>query len=101
MIYKLIVPGPIEDVDQVRILEWHGQEGHSLEEGELVIELETHKALVEVRAGRPGILRTTLCEEGDWVSIGQPLAILSDGPDETLPQSAEDLATMELTFEIS
>lgn len=100
MIYKLLVPGPIEDVEQVRVLEWHGQPGRQFEAGELVVELETHKALIEVRAGQAGLLRTVLCEEGSWVGLGKPLALLSDLPDEVLPEALDDLADMALAFEI-
>lgn len=57
MIYLLAVPGPIEDVEEVRVLEWHGEPGHAFAAGDLIVELETHKALVEVRAGQPGVMR--------------------------------------------
>ena len=101
MIYKLLVPGPIEDVEQVRVLEWHGGEGQAFAEGELVVELETHKALVEVRAGQAGILRSVISQEGDWVDIGSPLGLLSDKADEPVPESLEELAEMALSFEVS
>ena len=37
MIYTLTVPGPIEDVEEVRVLEWHGQPGRAFAVGELVV----------------------------------------------------------------
>jgi pyruvate/2-oxoglutarate dehydrogenase complex dihydrolipoamide acyltransferase (E2) component len=101
MIYTLTVPGPIEDVEEVRVLEWHGAVGHAFAVGELVVELETHKALVEVRAGQPGTLRQIVCAEGDWQVLGAPLAVLSDGADEPLPSSPDGLATMAVDFEVS
>jgi pyruvate/2-oxoglutarate dehydrogenase complex dihydrolipoamide acyltransferase (E2) component len=101
MIYSLAVPGPIEDVEEVRVLEWHGDVGHSFQVGELIVELETHKALVEVRAGRPGVLRQILCAEGDWQALGQPLALLSDEPAEALPEAPEGLAAMTVEFEVT
>lgn len=101
MIYKLLVPGPIEDVEQVRVLEWHAEVGEACEVGQLVVELETHKALVEVRADQPGILRAILSPAGNWVAIGKPLALLSDTPDEPLPESLDELAEMALAFEVS
>ncbi len=101
MIYTLTVPGPIEDVDEVRVLEWHGPVGHRFAVGELIVELETHKALVEVRAGQAGILRQIVCAEGDWQAIGQPLAVLSDQPQEPLPASSEGLEMMAVEFEVS
>ena len=101
MIYKLCVPGPIEDVQEVRVLEWHGQAGRAFEPGEMIVELETHKAVVEVRAGQPGILRAVLCPEGDWRKLGAPLGVFSDGPDETLPADADALANWPVAFEVS
>jgi pyruvate/2-oxoglutarate dehydrogenase complex dihydrolipoamide acyltransferase (E2) component len=101
MIYTLTVPGPIEDVEEVRVLEWHGTIGQAFSIGDLVVELETHKALVEVRAGQPGSLRQIICAEGDWQALGAPLAVLSDGADEALPASPDGLATMAVDFEVS
>lgn len=100
MIYSLSVPGPIEDVAELRVLQWHGAPGHGFAAGELVVELETHKAVVEVRAGHAGVLREILCPEGDWQEVGRTLALLSDGPDEPLPESGAPLAAMTVNFEI-
>jgi pyruvate/2-oxoglutarate dehydrogenase complex dihydrolipoamide acyltransferase (E2) component len=101
MIYTLVVPGPIEDVEEVRVLEWHGAPGRAFAVGELVVELETHKALVEVRAGQPGVLRRLLSEAGDWQAVGEPLALLSEDADEALPDTVEGLAAMAVAFEVS
>jgi pyruvate/2-oxoglutarate dehydrogenase complex dihydrolipoamide acyltransferase (E2) component len=100
MIYSLIVPGPIEDVEELRVLEWSGAVGRSYKPGDLIVELETHKAVVEVRAGQPGILRAILCSPGDWEKIGRPLAVLSDTPDEAIPTSLEEVEACKVDFEI-
>ena len=101
MLYQLAVPGPIEDVEELRVLEWHGAPGDSFAAGDLVVELETHKAVVEVRAARPGILRAILAPPGDWQQLGNPLAIVSDEPDEPLPSGAGDLAPLLVEFEVT
>jgi pyruvate/2-oxoglutarate dehydrogenase complex dihydrolipoamide acyltransferase (E2) component len=101
VIYKLCVPGPIEDVEEVRVLEWHGAAGQAFAPGEMIVELETHKALVEVRAGQPGTLRAVLCEAGDWKALGEALAILSDAPDEPLPDDPETLSDWPVDFEVN
>jgi pyruvate/2-oxoglutarate dehydrogenase complex dihydrolipoamide acyltransferase (E2) component len=101
MIYALSVPGPIEDVEEVRVLEWHGDIGKAFGTGDLMVELETDKALVEVRASQPGVLRRVLSAEGDWQALGRPLAILSDRPDEPLPEGTDDLIGMAVAFEIT
>lgn len=101
MIYKLDVPGPIEDVEEVRVLEWQGQPGRSYAPGELIVELETHKAVIEVRAGQPGVLRNVICEAGSWQRIGEPLALLSDAAEEPLPGSTAGLGSWLVSFEIT
>jgi pyruvate/2-oxoglutarate dehydrogenase complex dihydrolipoamide acyltransferase (E2) component len=101
MIYKLVVPGPIEDVEELRVLQWHGAIGKAFVAREMIVELETHKAVVEVRAARPGVLRQILCAAGDWEKIGQPLALFSDEADEALPESAEVAAPLLVEFEIT
>ena len=100
MIYKLDVPGPIEDVEEVRVLEWQGEAGRVFAPGDLIVELETHKAVVEVRAGQPGVLRGILSPAGDWQKLGQPLALLSDTPEEPLPASPDGLGPWLVSFEI-
>ncbi len=100
MIYKLIVPGPIENVDEVRVLEWHGTEGRVFESGELIVELETYKAVVEVRAGQRGILRQIICDAGSWKEIGEALAVLSDDVGEPLPNTPDEIASWPVEFEL-
>jgi pyruvate/2-oxoglutarate dehydrogenase complex dihydrolipoamide acyltransferase (E2) component len=100
LLYRLVVPGPIEDVYEVRVLEWHGSVNHAIAPGDLMVELETHKAVIEVRAGQQGILRAILCREGDWQKIGEPLAILSNTMDEPLPISPDGLMAWQADFEI-
>ena len=101
MVYKLLVPGPIDDVEQVRLLEWHVDPGETCEVGQLVVELETHKALVEVRAEQQAVLRSILAESGAWVAVGMPMALLSDSADEALPESLDALADLPLAFEVN
>ena len=67
---------------------------------EAVVEVETHEAVVEVRAMQPGFLRIILSDEGDWQKIGAPLAILSDAADEALPDNAEGLVALAVNFEV-
>jgi pyruvate/2-oxoglutarate dehydrogenase complex dihydrolipoamide acyltransferase (E2) component len=101
MMYLLAVPGPMEDVEEVRVLEWHGEPGHVFATGDLIVELETYKALVEVRAGQPGVLRKILSQAGDWQGAGKPLALLSDDLEEALPETTENMAALSVQFEIS
>lgn len=92
MIYRLAVPSTIEDNDAVRVLEWHVAPGDTVAPGALVVELETHKALIEVRAGQPGVIRALHRAEGDWCPLGDALATLGDTAEEPLDAAAVEMA---------
>ena len=98
MIYQVTVPTVAEDVEEIRILEWHGEPGRAFAAGELLVEFETYKALVEVRAGQAGVLRQVLAQAGDWVRIDAPIALFSDGPDEPLPAQIEGVMLLPIDF---
>jgi pyruvate/2-oxoglutarate dehydrogenase complex dihydrolipoamide acyltransferase (E2) component len=100
MIYKISVP-QVADVEEIRVLEWHGEVGHHFGAGDLVVELETHKAIVEVRAAQAGCLRKILSEAGKWQTIGLPLAILSDNASEAVPDDMQALKDLAVDFEIT
>jgi len=98
--YALVVGGTKEAVD-VRLLEWHADPGDAVMPGDLIVELETHKVIVEVRAQQPGVLRRVTCDAGEWRKLGDVLAIFSDDADSALPESAEGLPIWEARFEIA
>ena len=82
---------------------WNGTESRAgaFAGGELIVELETHKAVVEVRAAQHGILRRILCEPGTWAKPGEPLAVLSDATSDALPEDAGQLPALAVEFEIT
>jgi pyruvate/2-oxoglutarate dehydrogenase complex dihydrolipoamide acyltransferase (E2) component len=100
MIYQISVPA-VAEVEEIRVLEWHGDVGHRFNNGDLIVELETHKAIVEVRAGQAGVLRKILSEAGKWQGIGLPLALLSDEESEVLPDGPQAVTDLAVDFAIT
>jgi pyruvate/2-oxoglutarate dehydrogenase complex dihydrolipoamide acyltransferase (E2) component len=92
MLYKLVVPGP--DDEEFRILEWHAVEAVVHPADELIVEVETQKSIVEVRFQEARVLRKILVAAGAWQRYGQPIAVLSDRPDEGVLDDVQGLATM-------
>lgn len=83
MFYQLTVPGPIEDIEETRVLEWHCRDGSTVGVGDLMVELETHKAVLEIRSRQAGVLRRILCQPGEWQKLGMPIALCGDTAEET------------------
>ena len=100
MIYHLTVPQAVPGVEEIRVLEWHGQPGTTFQPGDLIVELETHKAVVEARAGQRGVLREIKAGQGDWRAIGLTLALFSDKADEALPLDEASAPDLSIEFEI-
>jgi len=84
VLYRLATPVVGDEVVEIRVLQWHGDAGAAFAPGELVVELETHKALIEVRAGQAGVLRRIFAPDGAWIRVGEPFAVFSDGHDEPM-----------------
>ena len=101
MIFQLTVPAAVPGVEEIRVLEWHLELGSAIATGELIVELETHKAIIEVRAGQAGFLRAILAQGGDWRAIGLPLSLVSSDADEQLPIDLSAASAMLVDFEVT
>src|SRR5207237_4148743 len=59
-----------------KIVSWLKKEGDSVSKGEILLEVETDKAVVEVEATADGVLAGVKSHEGDVVPVGQTIAWL-------------------------
>lgn len=82
------------------MLEWHVIVGATVEPGALVVELETPKAIIEVRAGAKAVMRSTIKQAGDWSRTGEPLAVLADTLDESI-EAADSAPNWQADFEVT
>jgi 2-oxoglutarate dehydrogenase E2 component (dihydrolipoamide succinyltransferase) len=78
MAIEIKVPQAGESVTEADIAAWLKEDGDYIEEGDLVCELETDKANMELPADGEGILRIKV-EEGETVAVGAVIAILEAG----------------------
>lgn len=101
MIYRLSVPAAVPGVDEIRVLEWHGEPGTKFARDALIVELETHKAIVEVRAAQDGVLRQVLAAPGDWKAIGVALALFSDAPTDDIPPDLSEALDLTVEYEVT
>ena len=74
--------------DEGTIIEWRKQEGDRVEKGDILLELETDKAVFEYEAPEKGYLRHILAQNGAVVPVLSPIAILTDELDEPFDKDA-------------
>lgn len=72
------------------LIKWHKQVGDSVEIGDILAEVETDKATMEMEAFDEGTLTEILVNEGDKVSIGEILAVLDGDSADAAPKGAPD-----------
>jgi 2-oxoglutarate dehydrogenase E2 component (dihydrolipoamide succinyltransferase) len=77
MEHKIVAPSVGESITEVRILTWKKQNGEAVKAGEILVELETDKATVEVASEVAGALKI-LKQSGETVPVGAELAIVND-----------------------
>ena len=70
------MPEVLANATEAVISKWLIKEGDSFTLGQAIAEVETEKALVEVPAETAGILGKYLAQDGAFVQVGAPIAIL-------------------------
>src|SRR5262249_6242465 len=59
-----------------KIVSWVKKEGETVTKGEILLEVETDKAVVEIEATADGVLAGVKSHEGDVVPVGTTIAWL-------------------------
>jgi len=94
MIYELRFADIGEGVQEGEIMMWHISPGDSVEEEQLVVEVNTEKVNVEITSPVDGEVKSLEKEEGDIVSVGETLVKI-ETTDEVEEKSKEKPVTEE------
>src|SRR5665811_301382 len=70
-------------MEEGRLVKWNKNEGDQVKAGDVLAEVETDKAVMELVARGDGVLRKRLANEGDASPVGTLLAIIA-APDENI-----------------
>jgi 2-oxoglutarate dehydrogenase E2 component (dihydrolipoamide succinyltransferase) len=90
MATEIKMPQLGETVVEGTITRWLKQEGDTIEEDELLVEISTDKVDSEVPSSASGTIQKILVQEGDTVKVGTPLAIVGEGGVDTAEAKAEE-----------
>ena len=74
-------------MEEGTIAAWLKAEGESVEEGEIIAEIETDKATMEMESFFEGTVLKVLVKDGDTVPVGAPMAVIGEAgedPEEAL-----------------
>lgn len=71
-----------EGLQEAEIVEWHIKPGDEVKEDQIILSVETAKAIVEVPSPRTGKVLTLFGSPGDQVHVGEPLLEYADAGDD-------------------
>jgi len=78
MAIKIEMPKLSDTMEEGVIAKWNISEGDKIEAGDVIAEVETDKATMEVEAFDPGTVLKILVDEGDAVPLGGIMAIVGE-----------------------
>ena len=87
MATKIQMPKLSDTMSEGTILKWRYKEGDKVKQGDVLVEIESDKADMELEAYDSGILRKIFVPEGGKAAIGAPIAIIAD--------AGEDISALE------
>lgn len=82
------MPEVLANATDAVIATWAAPEGTAVAVGDLLAEIETDKAVVELTAEEDGVLARHLAAAGDRVDVGAPIALLLASADEQVDLAA-------------
>lgn len=84
---QFLMPHLGADMTEGKLLLWRKKPGDRITRGEIIADVETDKADIEVEVFTSGIIEKFLVEPGTRVPVGTPLAIIrTDGEPATAPE---------------
>src|SRR5436309_5867837 len=73
------LPDVGEGLTEADIVAWHVKPGEAVEDGQIIVEIETAKAVVELPSPWDGTVARLLAEEGQTVEVGVPINAIQVG----------------------
>ena len=95
---EFLMPSLGADMESAILVQWKVEVGDRVTKGQVIAEIETSKAVIEIEVFQDGIIEKILVEPGTECSVGTPLAIISS--DEENISVSSVTAAQEQTEEI-
>jgi pyruvate dehydrogenase E2 component (dihydrolipoamide acetyltransferase) len=79
---KVVMPKLSEQMESGKVIKWLKKEGDPVQSGDILAEVETDKADVEMEAFGAGVLRKILVPAGSTVPVGSLIGVIAEANDD-------------------
>jgi 2-oxoisovalerate dehydrogenase E2 component (dihydrolipoyl transacylase) len=88
------LPDVGEGLTEADIVSWHVKPGDTIKDGQVIVEIETAKAVVELPSPFAGTVSQLLVDEGQTVDVGTPIIAVDTSGGSSAPAPAAAAATV-------
>jgi pyruvate dehydrogenase E2 component (dihydrolipoamide acetyltransferase) len=89
MATKVVMEALSPTMEEGRLVEWKKQEGEPVAVGDVLAEVETDKAVMELVARAGGTLLKHIVEAGSTVPVSEPVAVIGEPGEAASPESGK------------
>lgn len=76
MSYEIVMPQLSDSMDEGKLISWKAKVGQKVNAGDVIAEVESDKAIMELQSFQSGTVEKLLAKEGDIVPIGEVIATI-------------------------
>jgi pyruvate dehydrogenase E2 component (dihydrolipoamide acetyltransferase) len=84
MITRVVMPKLGLVMREGLVVLWHKEEGEEIEEGEVLLEIESDKVTTMIESAATGVVRKIIANEDEVIPCGKTIAVIADA-DEEIP----------------
>ncbi|GMV49401.1 MAG: 2-oxo acid dehydrogenase subunit E2 [Nitrospira sp. NTP2] len=84
---EFIMPTLGADMTEGTLVQWKKREGDPIAKGEIIAEVDTEKAAIEVESHHSGVIERLLSKPGDKVAVGTVMALIREAGQPAAPVS--------------
>ena len=95
--YEVQMPKLSDSMEMGKIIEWKVKEGDSVSEGDVLAEVESDKAVMELECFQSGTVQQILHGNDEEVRIGEAIAIIAEEGEDAPPAQADEAPEAEPT----
>ncbi len=92
MASRVVMPKLTDTMEEGVLVAWKKHEGDPVHAGEVIAEIETDKAVMDLESFAPGVLRKILVRDGETVESGTLIAVIAEA-DEDITSALSDAVT--------
>ena len=85
MMYEVVMPQLSDSMDEGKLISWKVSVGDSVKSGDVIAEVESDKAVMEVQTFKDGLVKELLVKEGEEAKVGAVMAKIETDAKESTP----------------